>query len=67
MKATITVRLHDEVQDPAGRALCERLNDMGYSEVLGARIGKIIEFEMETADREGVEARVKQDVLALID
>ena len=51
MKARVLVSLKDEVLDPAGRALAERLNGLGYTEVKGAKIGKYIELSIETGDR----------------
>lgn len=60
MKAVIYVTLKTEVNDPAGRVVAERLADMGFTEVKQARIGKLIELEIEAADRENAAERVKQ-------
>ena len=60
MKATVYVRLREEILDPAGEAIVERLGSLGFSEVTKARIGKIIELELHAADKEDVENRVDQ-------
>lgn len=60
MKATVIIRLLEEVPDPAGSALKERLVDRGFTEVLEARIGRLLEFELEGADRDQMATRIKQ-------
>jgi len=45
MRARVLVSLKDEVLDPAGRALAERLRGIGYTEVKGAIFGKYIELD----------------------
>ena len=67
MKARVVVTLKDEVLDPEGRAVAKRLNASGYAEVKEAKVGKFIELELETGDRENAERRVLQmckDLLA---
>ena len=58
MKARVLVTLKDEVLDPAGRALTERLNTIGFPEVKSAKIGKCIELNIETGDREKEKERI---------
>ncbi len=60
MKAKIVVSLKDEVLDPAGRALAERLRSIGFPEVKGAKLGKYIELEIETGDREKEKERIQE-------
>jgi phosphoribosylformylglycinamidine synthase len=60
MKARILVSLKDEVLDAGGRALAERLRGIGYSEVKDAKLGKYIELEIETGDREKEKERVDE-------
>ena len=60
MKARILVSLKDEVMDPGGRALAERLRSIGYTEVKDAKLGKFIELEIETGDREKEKERVDE-------
>ena len=59
MKAKILVSLKDEVLDPAGRAVAERLNHLGFPEVKKAKIGKYIELFIETGDREKEKERIE--------
>lgn len=59
MIAKVLVSLKDEVLDPAGRALAERLNSLGFPEVKSAKIGKYIELFIETGDREKEKERVE--------
>ena len=59
MKAKILVSLKDEVLDPAGRAVTERLNHLGFPEVKKAKIGKYIELFIETGDRQKEKARIE--------
>ena len=59
MIAKVLVSLKDEVLDPAGRALTERLNGIGFPEVKSAKIGKYIELYIETGDREKEKERIE--------
>ena len=60
MKAVVVVRFKPDVPDAAGRITRERLVDMGFSEVNEARIGKVVELDLEAADRDAASERVKQ-------
>ncbi len=60
MIARVLVTLKDEVLDAPGRALTERLASIGYGEVKNARIGKFIELEIESGDRQNAEGRVRE-------
>jgi phosphoribosylformylglycinamidine synthase len=60
MKARVLVSLKDEVMDPGGRALAERLRSLGYTEVKDAKLGKFIELDIETGDREKEKERVDE-------
>ncbi len=51
MIAKVLVRLKEDVLDPAGRALTEQLNHLGFTEVKSAMIGKYIELHIDTGDR----------------
>ncbi len=59
MIAKVLVRLKEDVLDPAGRALTEQLNHLGFTEVKSAMIGKYIELNIETGDREKEKERVE--------
>jgi phosphoribosylformylglycinamidine synthase len=60
MIAKVLVSLKDEVLDPAGRALVERLNHLGFPEVKEAKVGKYIELFIETGDREKEKERIEE-------
>ncbi len=61
MKAVVHVSLKSGVLDPQGKAVADTLARMGYGEVAGARVGKVIELELTgSPDRAAAEARVKE-------
>jgi phosphoribosylformylglycinamidine synthase len=60
MKATVFVRLKREVLDPQGDAVKRALDTLGFPGVRGVRIGKLIEIELDQADRGDVEKRLKR-------
>ena len=61
MKAIVHVGLKPGVLDPQGKAVADTLERMGYNEVESARIGKVIELELEDGlDRETAEARIRE-------
>ena len=47
MKATVYVRLKQEVLDPQGDAVKRALGTLGFSGVRGVRIGKLIEIDLD--------------------
>ena len=47
MKAIVHVGLKPGVLDPQGKAVADTLCRMGYGEVEAARIGKVIELELD--------------------
>ena len=47
MKATVYVRLKQEVLDPQGDAVRRALATLGFSGVKGVRVGKLIEIELD--------------------
>jgi phosphoribosylformylglycinamidine synthase subunit PurS len=49
MKATVLVRLKQEVLDPQGDAVKRALGTLGFSGVRDVRIGKLIEIELDAA------------------
>lgn len=60
MKAIVHVDLKPGVLDPQGKAVADTLGRMGFGEVAGARIGKVIELELEDGlARDAAERRVK--------
>ena len=47
MKATIGILLRDDVPDFEGRAVADMLNRQGFSEVVGLKVGRLIEVEVD--------------------
>jgi phosphoribosylformylglycinamidine synthase len=47
MKATVYVRLKQEVLDPQGDAVKRALVSLGFAGVQGVRVGKLIEIEID--------------------
>jgi phosphoribosylformylglycinamidine synthase subunit PurS len=60
MKAVVHVRLKSGVLDPQGRAVAEALHGLGYREATDARVGKVIEIDLDETDRTRAEARVAE-------
>jgi len=61
MKAIVHVDLKPGVLDPQGKAVADTLGRMGFAEVAGARIGKVIELDLDKSlSREAAEARVRE-------
>ncbi len=66
MKALVTVRLKKGVLDPQGRAIADALHGLGFSEVADARVGKVIEIEIDETDRTRAEVRAKEMAAKLL-
>ena len=49
MRATVLVRPKDGILDPQGQAVESSLRQLGFS-VDGARIGRVVDLELETDD-----------------
>ncbi len=47
MHAKVLVTLRQGVLDPAGQAVATSLNQLGFSQVKGVRIGKVLEVELD--------------------
>ena len=61
MKAVVHISLKNGVLDPQGKAVADTLARMGYGEVGGARVGKVIELDLTgSPDKAAAEARVKE-------
>ncbi|MBA3068031.1 MAG: phosphoribosylformylglycinamidine synthase subunit PurS [Hyphomonas sp.] len=61
MKAVVHVSLKSGVLDPQGKAVADTLARMGYGEVESARVGKVIELELEDGlAKADAEKRVKE-------
>ncbi|GGH09845.1 phosphoribosylformylglycinamidine synthase subunit PurS [Paenibacillus segetis] len=59
IKATVYVTIKQSVLDPQGVAVQGALHSMGFEEVQSVRIGKYMELQLDTSDRNEAEARVK--------
>ncbi|MCF3936532.1 phosphoribosylformylglycinamidine synthase subunit PurS [Acuticoccus sp. M5D2P5] len=67
MKARVTITLKSGVLDPQGKAIEGALSDLGFSGVVSARQGKIIDLELQSSDEEAARAEVHkmcEDLLA---
>lgn len=60
MKAIVTVTLRPGVLDTQGKAVAGALNALGFADVAGARVGKLIEIDLPgVADAAAAEAQAK--------
>lgn len=60
MKARVVVTLKRSVLDPQGQAVSRALGTLGFGEVKGVRLGKIIELEVDAKDEAEARVRVGQ-------
>jgi phosphoribosylformylglycinamidine synthase subunit PurS len=59
MRATVLVRPKPGILDPQGEAVGSALGHLGF-EVRDARVGKVIDLELEAADAEEARAEVER-------
>lgn len=59
LKAKVYVTIKQGVLDPQGVAVQASLHSMGFMEVDSVRIGKYMELQLDTTNREEAEMRVK--------
>ena len=59
MKATVLVRPKPGILDPQGEAVGSALGHLGF-DVREARVGKVIDLELEAADAAAAKAEVEQ-------
>lgn len=45
-RVSVTVRLQPEVVDPVGATIQSGLHSLGFAGVSGARVGKLVEFDL---------------------
>ncbi|SEM21996.1 phosphoribosylformylglycinamidine synthase [Paenibacillus sp. cl141a] len=60
LKAKVYVTIKQSVLDPQGVAVQGALHSIGYKEVESLRIGKYMELELGTDNREEAEQRVRE-------
>jgi phosphoribosylformylglycinamidine synthase subunit PurS len=65
MKATVYVRLKQEVLDPQGDAVKRALDTLGFAGVKGVRVGKLIEIELDPGS--GTPAELQQKLGKMAD
>ena len=59
MKARVVVTLKRSVLDPQGQAVGRALSSLGFAEVEGVRLGKVIELDLRDGARGEAEERLK--------
>ncbi|MBE0644240.1 MAG: phosphoribosylformylglycinamidine synthase subunit PurS [Bacteroidetes bacterium] len=57
-KAIITVKLRPSILDPEGKAIEHALQSLDFKTLSGVRIGKLVEMQVDAADRAAAEAVV---------
>jgi phosphoribosylformylglycinamidine synthase PurS subunit len=60
VKARVVVTLKPSVLDPQGLAVARALGSLGFDEVKGVRLGKIIELDVDATDPSIARTRVVQ-------
>lgn len=60
MQVEVRVKLKEVVLDPQGEAIRRVLGSLGYSEITGVRVGKLMLLEVEDGDPTAVRARVEE-------
>lgn len=60
IKATVYVTIKQSVLDPQGVAVQGALHSMGFQEVDSVRIGKYLEINLDTDNREEAAAKVTE-------
>ncbi len=59
MKATVLIRPKPGILDPQGEAVESALEHLGFA-VSGARVGKVVDLELDTADEAEARAQVER-------
>ena len=59
MKATVLVRPKPGILDPQGEAVESALEHLGFA-VSGARVGKVVDLELDTADEAEARTQVER-------
>ena len=59
MQAKVLVTLREGVLDPAGQAVSDSLKQLGFDEIRGVRIGKVIEVELDDMPESQARARLE--------
>ena len=67
MKATVLVRLKTEVLDPQGDAVRRALGKLGFEGVMGVRVGKLIEIEIDEKVHTEAKAELEKRLAKMAD
>lgn len=59
-KATVIVKRRPKIVDPQGKAVEQGAKLLGYNNVKNTRIGKYIEFFVDTTDKNIAEKEIKE-------
>lgn len=59
-KATVIVKRRPKILDPQGKAAEQGAKLLGFNNVSGTRIGKYIEFNIDTNNEKAAEKEVKE-------
>ena len=59
MRATVVIRPKPGILDPQGAAVGSALGHLGF-EISDARVGKVIDLELDAADTAAAQAQVEQ-------
>jgi phosphoribosylformylglycinamidine synthase len=59
VRATVLVRPKDGILDPQGRAVATSLRQLGFA-VDEARVGRVVDLEVETADPDEARAQLER-------
>lgn len=65
-RARIVVTLRKSILDPQGKAVEHGIHSLGYDAVKGVRIGKHIEFDIDTDRRDEAERIVRESCEKLL-
>jgi phosphoribosylformylglycinamidine synthase PurS subunit len=60
MKVRVDIKLKNGVLDPQGRAVAHALHSLGFDEVEDVRIGKSIEIDVNTDNKEVAKTRATE-------
>lgn len=66
IKAHVWVTIKQGVLDPQGKAVQGALASLGFDEVDDVRVGKFLEIDLQTDDRDAAASRVKAMCDALL-
>ena len=66
MKARVLVRLKPGILDVQGTSVMRALGGLGFGEVRELRVGKVLELEVDGADREAARRRVEEMCVRLL-